>query len=496
MSLSSVLNNAKSSIAASAAQTALVSRNIANVNDPAATKKYAKLGSVPGAGLNVLSIARSGDAALFRNFLETSSALGSSQVLAEALNRIRETIGDVDEEGSPAASIGALKDALASFAVSPANREFARAAVDAARDVANGLNAATRTVQGLRKDADDQLVIAAKTMNELLGTLETVNAKMVRGTQTGADVTDFIDQRDGIVAELSQYVGVSTKIRANNELVVYTDSGLTLFEGRARLVEFTGLSAYDATVSGGDFKIDGMPVYGERSSMPIKSGSVLGLLELRDETTVTYQNQLDEIARGLVEAFAETDRTGVDPKSYAGLFTFAATGPTEVLPSGTIVQGLAGTIRIAATVDPMAGGNPFLLRDGGISHVGEPEYPDFVYNTAGSVGFTARISALADSLDRPRAFDASAKVGSSARLVDFAAASIGWLEGQRADATAEAEYKATLLARTRETLSDKTGINLEEEMTHLLDLERSYQASAKLITTVGEMLDALLQSIR
>ncbi|WAP67517.1 flagellar basal body rod C-terminal domain-containing protein [Jiella pelagia] len=52
-----------------------------------------------------------------------------------------------------------------------------------------------------------------------------------------------------------------------------------------------------------------------------------------------------------------------------------------------------------------------------------------------------------------------------------------------------------MLSRAQESLSDITGINLDEEMAHLLDLERSYQASSKLISTIGEMIDSILQIV-
>ena len=52
--------------------------------------------------------------------------------------------------------------------------------------------------------------------------------------------------------------------------------------------------------------------------------------------------------------------------------------------------------------------------------------------------------------------------------------------------------KSTLLSRSTDALSSATGVNLDEEMTLLLDLERSYQASSKLITTIDNMYGALL----
>ena len=54
------------------------------------------------------------------------------------------------------------------------------------------------------------------------------------------------------------------------------------------------------------------------------------------------------------------------------------------------------------------------------------------------------------------------------------------------------EYSDTLLQRSSEALSNETGVNIDEEMTSLLELERAYQASSRLITTIDNMLKTLL----
>ena len=487
MSLLSAFSNARASLSTVSSQTAIVSRNIANADNPYASRKYANLATGQMGGVRIVSIAQSGDAALFRSLLVSTSALGAADAKATGLDRIRDVIGDVDAPTSPAARLGQLKAALSQYAVSPENGQTAEAAVAAARDMANGLNEASAAVQATRKDADDKLDQAAKSMTALLAEFETVNGRVMAGSATGADVTDFIDRRDQIIRELSQYVGLNVQSRNGGELALYTDSGITLFDKTARSIEFSPQSAYDPTVVGGTFKIDGVVISGPTSPMPVKNGSLAGLLTLRDETAVTFQGQLDGIAYALINGFAETNQVDPsDPTRYAGLFT--TNGMTTVPASVADAKGLAATIRISASVDSTEpGGNPLLLRDGGIS--GDP---DFSYNANGSSGFTERLNDLIAQFSEQRDFDGNFGAGDRATLSEYSAASIGWLEGQRATAAGEADYRVVLLSRTQESLSDRSGINIDDEMTRLLDLERSYQASSKLLATVGQMIDALL----
>ena len=99
--------------------------------------------------------------------------------------------------------------------------------------------------------------------------------------------------------------------------------------------------------------------------MPIASGSIAGLTQLRDTTTVSYQNQLNQIASGLITAFADTDQTGGTAATTPGLFTYAGSPAMPTLGQ----TGLAANISVSANADPAKGGSLSRIRDG---NVGDP----------------------------------------------------------------------------------------------------------------------------
>ena len=161
----------------------------------------------------------------------------------------------------------------------------------------------------MRADADTEMATSVTTINQLLAQFQTVNTSIVKGTIAGSDVTDYLDLRDSILSKLSQEVGITVGTRANNDTVIYTDSGVTLFETSARSVTFSQTNAYTAGTTGNAVYIDGVAVTGASAVMPLHGGKLAGLAALRDDAAVTYQSQLDEIARGLIETFAESDQT-------------------------------------------------------------------------------------------------------------------------------------------------------------------------------------------
>ena len=224
--------------------------------------------------------------------------------------------------------------------------------------------------------------------------------------------------------------------------------------------------------------------------MPIQSGAIAGLVQLRDQIAPEYGSQLDQIAGNLVSAFSETDQsttnTGLPPEP--GLFTYS--GATGV-PAASAYTGLAASIEVNPNVDPAQGGNATLLRDGGIS---SPSTSDYTYNTTGASGYTGRIQQLVTALKTPTTFAASAGIGSNMSLSDYANTSVSWLQGQNSQASSNATYQSSLLSQATSALQNATGVNLDSELTQMLNIENSYQTSAKLLTTVTSLLQTLMNA--
>ena len=109
----------------------------------------------------------------------------------------------------------------------------------------------------------------------------------------------------GSLTSCRRRVGISTVTRAGNDMVIYTDSGVTLFEKSARTISFNRPSPMMPARPAPAVFADGVPLTGAGASMGIKSGALHGHATLRDEVAPQYQLQLDEIAGGLVHAFGE-----------------------------------------------------------------------------------------------------------------------------------------------------------------------------------------------
>jgi len=491
MALSIGVDVARSSLAAVSEQIAVVSRNVARAGDPDATRKTARVITGPGSNVHVGRLDRAADPLLLESYLNANSANQAQGAIGTGLDRLQQTVDDTDLERSPAALIAKLGSALQTYSGAPQDPAVAASVVTAAKDLASALNQASATVTDVRRQADTDIAASVDRINGYLAQVSDLNKQIVFGTRTGADVTDMLDQRDAVLKQLSSEVGIRTVARDDNDIAIYTDSGVTLFDKIPRSVTFSADPLISGSSPGSPVYADGVPIAGTPNIMQIGSGALSGLVTLRDSIAPTYQQQLDEMARGLIETFAETDQSATPTlPPAAGLFTYSG-GPA--LPAtGVQIEGLAADIKINANVDPSQGGNVNLLRDGGISNPGNPAY---TYNTSGGAAFTDRIQQLLDNIDSPRSFDPDAQLPQTASVANFAKASVSWLEALRQSAQSDGDYRKAVADRAASALSKETGVNLDEEMTRLLELERTFQASSRLINTVDNMMQTLFDTL-
>ncbi|MCJ2048333.1 flagellar hook-associated protein FlgK [Methylobacterium sp. J-070] len=485
MSLSVALNTARGSLLANGTQTDVVSRNIAGVGDAAYSRKIASMVTTDGPVRVVVN--RASNTALFDRMLGSTSELAGRKAVLTALKSLEETVGDTEVSGSIAAKVGALSAALDNAANAPSDLNLAKAAVAAAKDLSRSLNQGSGKVQSVRAAADKEIDNSVTTINDLLTRFDAANKAVVVGTVVGADISDALDNRDKILAQLSEELGINTIVRANNDMAIYADNGSPLFDKIPRTVTFAPTAAFGAGTTGNAVYIDGVRATGSGSLMPLQTGRIVGQMAVRDDIAVTYQKQLDAVARGVIVAFAETDKNSATGTALAGLLTYEG-GPT--LPAaGT--AGLAASIRVNPTADPEQGGNPFTLRDGGMN-VGA----QYLYNTTNAAAFSDHLRALQSALRADQTYPADSELPLSASVLTAAQSSASWLEATRKAASTQVDTESAFLSRTSTALSNATGVNRDEETATMLELEKSYAASAKIIATVNAMLQTLLDAVR
>ena len=81
-------------------------------------------------------------------------------------------------------------------------------------------------------------------------------------------------------------------------------------------------------------------------------------------------------------------------------------------------------------------------------------------------------------------------------MTGYASASASWLGTEVNQASTAGNYSAAVQNTASTALSNATGVNLDTELSNMLALEQSYQASAKLLNTVNTLYTALFSSVQ
>ncbi|MBT9371923.1 flagellar hook-associated protein FlgK [Rhizobium sp. CSW-27] len=478
MSLSTALSTAQSIFNNTGTQTSVTSTNISNAQNADYSRRTAVLVTA-GNGALVATTERAQNTTLFRQTITSTSLASGQETLLSGLEELRSLLGNNDYDASPSARLSQLVSDLDAYAAKPNEATLASTVVSSAQDVVDTLNTASDEVQAIRTRADAEIKTQVDKLNTLLAKFETANNDVIRATITGKDANNALDTRDALLKQISEIVGISTVTRPGNDVAIYTSDGTTLFETIPRTVSFQPTSTYTASVTGNAIYVDGVAMKAGTGADTDAEGSLQALLQIRDDIAPTFQSQLDEVARGLIVAFAETGPSGaLTPQ--AGLFTNGV--DSSVATAGTVVPGLAGQISINAAVTA----NPQLVRDGGINGTA------YVVNTDASAGFSTLLDSYSQALQTKQSFDASTGIDGNLDVISFASDSAGWLENLRSTATSADETKTAAQSRAVEAHSSETGVSLDEELSLLLDIEQSYKAATKLVSTIDEMLKALI----
>jgi flagellar hook-associated protein 1 FlgK len=220
--------------------------------------------------------------------------------------------------------------------------------------------------------------------------------------------------------------------------------------------------------------LNGKPISTASEGGLISGGSLTAQFAIRDELAPQAQSQLDAVARDLVQRFADP---AVDPSlavGAAGLFT--DDGSAFVASEEA---GLAQRLKINAAADPAQGGALWRLRDG------------LAATSAGSVGNSKLLSSLQAALVAPRAPVSGGFMAGARSFATLSADMVSGIASARVTAESEASFASARLDTLRGQELEG-GVDTDQEMQSLLLIEQAYAANAKVISTIGDMIQTLL----
>lgn len=327
MGLFSALTSAVSGLRVNQRQVDLTSRNVANQGTVGYTRRVLvtqELNSNPtrSSALREVEVRRTLDLLVQKQLRVETSGASFAEVKADFHTRLDQLFGSLDSDSGLDAQFSDFSRSLQQLAADPASTGLRGDVLNQGALLASRLNEMSSRVQALRQEAEVRIGDDVKRLNQALKAIEVVQRRIVGTTDSGA-LAALYDERDRQVGILSEVADVRVLDNGKQGFSIYTTLGAPLMvDATASQVVFDERGSLNAdAVYSNNPAVRGVgtlrlvnPSLGSIDLIEsglIRSGSIAALLELRDETLVQAQNQLDEAAAKLSRALSDRTQQGV-----------------------------------------------------------------------------------------------------------------------------------------------------------------------------------------
>lgn len=302
-----------------------------------------------GRGVTTVTVSRSYDNFLFSQLV---GALGQGAARSSYANEIEQLdtlFADNTVGISPAIQkFFASVNAVASEPADPAAREEM---LGQANNLATQVREANAYLVRQRNNVNTQVTTVVDQINSYVERINDANQQIVkaRASSSQHEPNDLLDQRDQLVKELNQLVGV-TVFEQDGRFNLAVGNGQVILGGNT-VYPLEAMRSQDdpermvvgITVSDGS----GARVGIEMDESYIRGGKLGGLIQYRQEVLDDVQNDLGRMALGLADAFNAVHGQGYDLQGNPG-GQFFSVGAPKTIPS---VADQANAGNVSANID-------------------------------------------------------------------------------------------------------------------------------------------------
>lgn len=324
--MSSLINNAMSGLSAAQAALNTASNNISSYNVAGYTRQttiMAQANSTLGAGGWVGNgVYVSGVQREYDSFI--TNQLRAAQNQSSGLTTRYEQMSKIDNLlSSKTSSIStSMQDFFTSLQTLVSNAEDP-AARQALIGKADGLVNQFKTTDQYLRDQDKQVNTAIKAsvdqINNYSKQIASLNDQISRmiGVGAGASPNDLLDQRDQLVSELNQIVGVEVSVQDGGTYNLTMANGYSLVQG-SNARQLAAVPSSDDPNRTTVAYVDGVAGAVEIPEKLLNTGSLGGLLTFRSQELDQTRNTLGQLALAFASAFNAQHKEGFDANGDKG----------------------------------------------------------------------------------------------------------------------------------------------------------------------------------
>ncbi|MGB4498719.1 MAG: flagellar hook-associated protein FlgK [Methylococcaceae bacterium] len=520
-----------------------ISNNVANVQTDGFSRQSTNLetahttfsrGNYIGNGVNVSNVTRSYDKFISNNVRTSNSSLGDAERFQTMTKQVDNLMAN--PETGMANAMKSFFNAVNTVASDPTSVPARQVMVTEAKTLTTQFNNVSSQLDTLRLQNNAYMQTNIDEINAYTNNIADLNSKISAVTKGGGTQfpNELLDQRDQLLAKLSENIDISTLAREDGSVDVFVGQGHALISGDSRSVLTLANSTTDFMQK--DILMNGMNVNNQFSS-----GSLAGAVRFRDQVLDSAQQQLGVVAAGVGIAFNEVHKQGIDLNGETGkdMFTFQ---PLEVpVYAANVNQG--GEINVTfdrATLNQLSASDykleynagaysltrlsdnvKVVLPSGGLPATVDGITINEISTPSGYASFTIRPTyQAAKNIDAvivdPKEIAAGTTTAEGDNTNALALANLETqgtlLDGRTfsqsyqhmvAQVGASANAAAVSLSAQKalnnqaiEARANFAGVNLDEEAANLIKFQNAYQASSQVIAISRSLFDSLIVAVR
>jgi len=413
-----------------------------------------------GMGARASQVNRTNNEYLEKQIEHEGNQLGYQSSKSEMLGRVEQVYNEQVNKGLNH-SLGNFFNSFRELSNNPESLATRTQVKESAEYLAKDFNRVNGQLKEIQNDADFRISLKVEEINQTTREIASLNQKIQTVELNGTPANDERDRRDLLVKQLGEKVSIKSAEGKDGQLAISVAGTGVLVSGHSQR------DLMVAATPGRDGKREGnLDVFykSTENSTPvnitkqIKGGELGGLIEVRDAVVNDFIGGMDELAYKLAEEVNMAHVQGYDRSGRTGNVFFETSpgqdGAAENLKVSDVIANDVG--RIAAGAQPDAPGDN-------------------------------RLANVLSGLQYKGVFD-----GGQTTLDDHYNSMVGQIgiEAQRANSAAESQGDIVgQLKNLRESIS---GVSIDEEMTKMIEFQKSFDASARLVRTADEMMDTVL----
>lgn len=432
------------------------SRQVANfeTTDPADVTLARGATGQLGTGVTVSSITRIRDQFLDQRLRSSLSQQSAASTLSGQLSQVEAAYNEPGGAGV-GSLLTSLFNSFSALSSDPASSGLRAGVRSSAQNLVGGIKTLNQAQQDALSNISSQLGDAVQQINALATQIAKLNHEIQQNVQSGGDPNDLMDKRDLMVQNLSELANLQVVPSVNGETGRPTGS-LSIYIGGRQVVyndQSEGLPAPPK---------DAKPPFTlvEKNGDPIEiSGGRLGGLIKAASLVKSYSDDLNSFTSALIKAVNGQHAAGAALDGSTGKPFFTGTDASDLALSQAI-QNSPDSIAAAAAPAPPA---------------------------AVAVGNGDNARALAQLAQK-------SLIGTNTLNQAY----IGQVARAGADAKSaqtETKNQDSIVNQLENQRASVSGVSLDEELSRLIQYQRSYQAASRFITTIDDALDRLINSL-